>query len=612
MWGVSTPVLGTVCGILLIMTYRISVAASAAPEMMGTEQQLECLIDFLHFQGWLTLQVLVPTSVSSSSVADFLRRLARAGIFTNLRRGSPADDPPEDLDATMSPHVWFTPDSFANSSLERSTFERVRSDLHHQWLLVSLSGVRKAHFLGGYAPLHQYMVKESDAVRVYSGLDYHQHQVPSHNGLCRGLTYQKIIGRATSGANKHQPMHGITIRIVYPLKRSGAIATLPTKLTIDRDRITGGMYGSVILHLQQILGFNYTLRGVGSKNGSAWDACSLQMNANKADLFAGWMAQTQRRRPLLEFTVAFGREKSGIVIPANSNSTWQPFNISDRFSKGAWLTLLGLQLIALLVLGVIARAQAHFEDSGLRSREISVSSWALTVFGILCGQGAVVSHDQAISYRIAMFCLYMMGLFVCTAYSGDLLSSITVRQHHLPFQSLSEALRKGWRMQNYRSSATRDIIVPALFGRKMHELPRTSVGPPRSGELQIGTPDVVHNKNLHPPSPDHPPVCIWPGGVLTFPALLAVRPNFPYKSAINRALAQLREAGVIQHEETRWKPDERHITCRAGMVVESTEISILSVKQLFVLLAVGGGGALFLLGAEFAAAKLSGILSSNI
>lgn len=566
----------------------------APPQTLGTEDQIACLVDFLKSSNWFTLHVFLPELVTSSSAVNFLKRLAAVGIFAHLHRGNPIDTSQIPSGQELLPHVWFTPDHFQNSSEERTIFESVRLETRHKWLLVSLSGVTEGQLLGGYASQHRYMVVENGTARVYSGRDYNRSS--QLRGSCRDGRYRRFPRSLPGTTTYHKPMQGITLRTIYARWDNGSLNALPTRLTIENERLTGGLIGSILLLLQRILGFEYTLRGVRQTNRSAWDNSVEELHANRADLFAGWIVESPRRRQLISFTVPFSRRTVGAIVPVGSFGPNDMFDFKQRFTAGTWLAILGLQLLAVLVLYIVAHAETRLHMVNPGARAESLSFWILIVFGILSNQGAAVHRDTAASYRLAVFSVYMLALLLNTAYSGNLLSSVAVRETQLPFTSLHQALQNGWRVQITKSEALQDMVIPVLFQKNMSDLPLAPTGPPRNGEIQMLNIELVKQMNTKRTTPDQPRVCMWPLNVLQFPMSLATRPSFPYKPLIDRALRQLHEAGIIQQERRRWKADEpQELFCQTDVVLESDQLGLLNLRQIFLIPAVGVGAAMAVL-----------------
>lgn len=572
-------------------------------QTMGTEGQLACLVDFLQSEAWLVLQVILPNSTVPSAAGSLLKRLSAAGISARVRRGLPEDTRYLSLGEATVPHLWFTPDRFTNDSIERAVFQQVRGDLRREWLLICFSERRRAHFLGGYAPQHRYMVAENDTVRLYHGWDYHRRQNVKPRTLCEEGGGPLIGEEQPSLSTFHNIMKGCVFRIVYPQDDNGVPLEPPVFLTVDNGRITGGLIGSVFLLLQEILGFTYTLRGIQHTNASAWDLGVQELHTNRSDLFVAGLMETARRRQLVNFTARFTEDSYGVVLPVSDDSSSNPFE--ERLAIwNVWCALLALLAIFALVLLIIFRSHVHHIDNRPVGQDTSVSFWVLVTFGIFCRQGAVVHYDSAVSYRLVVFSLYMFGLVTLTIFSAYLISSMTVHQYHLPFQSTDEALQKGWRLELFDSSATRQAQM-TLFGRNADELPFTATGPPREGVIRVETMQFLKEENQKRASLGHRLGCMWPVRTIPFPISFAVRPNFPYRVQINRALLHILETGQIDHKEMRMgEAGSEMVFCRTDAAVESSEPDLHTVKLLFFVYGAGTGLAVLLLAME--------VLASNI
>ena len=534
---------------------------------------------------------------TGEDTALLLRLLSERFIFARLETGPPPVPARRDAAGRLpSQVIWFVPDG--DSAELTSLMGRIRTDQSLAWLLVSL-GSRKGHFLGDFAPRHHYMVREGGSARFYSGWRFHTGAGAQVE--CVGGRAERMKPHANTAAKKNVlTMDGVHLRLLYIEAEYTATLSpaLVERLHVQHRNgtITGGLVGSIILLLQNVFGFTYSLRPIHTgPNTTAWDQAVTELARGKGDMLAGRVLYSPRRGQLVDFSIPFMPDISGAVISTAHTKTLSEFVVTLPLKSTVWWALLATQLVAVLVLSLIARCQLRLRRSlDQPSDDENVSFWALIVVGVSCQQGAVVRSDAAQSYRLAITTLYVLSLFIFACYSGNLLAEMTVERRQMPFDSLSEALDRGWLVsQEGVSRGIQESIVNPLFGRVLSAEEKTRDGPFDGKNLLMWTGSISDHKfNCSGDGlahPDHCPVCMWPGVIRRHSYSLVCRRRFPYMRLFNYVLPLLMDRGLVSHQLRRWRPRaSRDIICPLDTVtLKKTQLGINNLKYMFAIVIAG-------------------------
>ena len=343
------------------------------------------------------------------------------------------------------------------------------------------------------------------------------------------------------------------------------------------------------------MGFTYSLHPVDAiGNLSTWDHAVQLLHQGYGDMHAGRLMISNSRNELIDFSVPLITEIAGAAIDSSHTLTLTEFHITQPLETAVWCALLATQLLAVLVLCLIAHCQQRIRQwSGEPSNDADPSFWALLVLGVSCQQGAVVRSDTATSYRLAVSALYLLSLFVLACYSGNLLAEMTLARRVMPFESLEEALEQGWQFtESGISLAMREGIIQPLMGRDIDQLPMVDAMPLDGRNIQLASGIIagLANNCSDFGHDELCPVCLWPGSVVRVPLSLAFRPNFPYQKLFHYLLLQLLNQGIIDREFTRWSPRRREgVLCPVGSVarMQKKPLSISNLKHVVFIVAFG-------------------------
>ena len=527
-----------------------------------------------------------------------MRLLSGRRLFVRLRRGSPSAVPEDPVAYTADQVVWLVPDT--DSDATRAVFSRVLADNRRRWLLASLSGRRQHQFLGGYAERHTYMTVHNGTTRFYGADDFHRRR--RERGRCRGGRYRQRPRRAGVHLNR-RAMEDVHLKVLYTDadKKLGS----DKMQTLHRDGvITGGFTGTVILLLKEVLGFNYSLHPVeATGNLSAWDHAVQLLHQGHGDMFGGRMLVTASRSALVDFSIPIITDLAGAAIDSRYTLALTEFQITQPLESPVWYALLATQLLAVLVLCLIARCQQHIRQaSGEPPDPADPSFWALVVLGVSCQQGAAVRSDAAHSYRLAISALYVLSLFIFACYSGNLLAEMTVERPQMPFDSVSEALNSGWRVSREgMSQAMHDVVARPLLGRPLSASEMTPAGPLDGKNMLLLTGAFTsHKYNCTADrlaEPDGCPVCMWPTVVRRHRYSLACRRRFPYLRLVNYVLPRLLDLGLLSRQLGRWMPQPTgNILCPRDTVrLKNTRLGTDNLKYMFAIVIAGLVGSIVVL-----------------
>ncbi|XP_043237865.1 uncharacterized protein LOC122389686 [Amphibalanus amphitrite] len=541
----------------LVVLLSLSIPTKTKQIVENFRDQLGCMVDYLDQRDRNAIDIYVEIQLSDSERSLLLGLLSSRLLFARLLHSSPAASLRGEAGPTSAPQVvWFVPET--DSASTSRLFEQVRGDDGRRWLLVSLSGRRDAHFLRGYAPRHAYMIDGNGTTRFHSARDYHREWWA--RGECRGARYvqQREVDGITASRGA---MRGVHLRLLYanePWKTSQETSTALMGVVHEEGRIKGGLIGSLILLLQEILGFSYSLHPVGpDHNTTAWDRIVYELNQGRGEMTAGRLTYSLNRLSLVVFSHPLQAELAGVAIASKYTRTLSDFRVGQPLTSGAWRALVLTQLAAVLVLCLIARCQQRLRSSlDEPADETNVSFWALTVFAVTCQQSAAVRSDAAHSYRVAITALYLFSLFITACYSGNLLADMALSRRVMPFDSLQEALDQGWKVTDDDVGlAMEEMVVQPLFGRRMSQLPRTSGDPTEGRNFRITTSSRAEVDSNCTQLGRHEPceVCLWPGTLVHMPVSLSFSPSFAYRHLFNFLIPQLLDRGVVSREMRRWQ-----------------------------------------------------------
>ncbi|XP_043208233.1 uncharacterized protein LOC122373883 [Amphibalanus amphitrite] len=437
------------------------------------------------------------------------------------------------------------------------------------------------------------MTVRNGTTRFYKASDFHRNR--RVRGVCRGGQYRQRRPRAGLDLSR-RAMDGVPLKILYT--DIGIKYGSQNIQSIHRDgNITGGFTGSVILNLQEVLGFSYSLHEIKEwGNMSVWDQAVEMLHQGQGDMLAGRMLITSSRLRLVDYSFPLMSDVAGAAIDSRYTLTLTEFQVTQPLETPVWTALLVTQLLAVLVLCLIARCQQRIRSaSGEPSDAAEPSFWALIVLGVSCQQGAAVRSDTANSYRVAIAALYWASLFIVACYSGNLLAEMTMARRVMPFDSLQEALEQGWQFtESGMSMAVREAIVKPLMGRDIDRLPMVSAGPLEGRNIQLGAAvfSQFNNNCTNLGRDEVCPVCLWPGSVTRVPMALIFRPHFPYLKLINYLLPRLVNQGIIDRELRRWTSFRASsMLCQAGGVAP-LQMSALGLSNLRNVMAIVGFGIL--------------------
>ena len=384
-------------------------------------------------------------------------------------------------------------------------------------------------------------------------------------------------------------LRGFTLRIATAVDAS---ARASDQFTHYNGTITGGLTGTLLLSLRQVLGFDYQLVPVDS--AQPWDAMAALVAAGSADVPGATLMATPKRQRTLRFSHPTQQLRVGVALRRPSVHPGGG-HVLRPFTTPAWIgvgVLLALLVLALLLAGRLERLAKGTPDR--RSDGNNPLDTFFAVVGLVCQQGTELDFKKAAA-RMALLS-GLLGTFVLYAiYSAVLLSFLAVQVPELPFESL-EDLRDapGWRYIAI-NSALRDLspmpnaetgVLADGYGESVRRLMKEDKV---SGAVIADT--LVYSMGCKAKKASACSVCVMPMQTSKTYRGLAFRPGFPHYHLFNELLMRLRASGTIQRLVENYRSDKLEDFMCPGPddVFETVQHSIgfSELYQCFGMLAVG-------------------------
>ena len=348
-------------------------------------------------------------------------------------------------------------------------------------------------------------------------------------------------------------LRGVTLRIATAV---GAPARAADQFTYYNGTITGGLTGTLLLSLQQVLGFDYQLVLVNS--AQPWDAMAALVAEGGADVPGSMLMSTPKRQRTLRFSQPTQQLRVGVALNRPSVRTGSG-HVLRPFTTPAWIgiaVLLVLLALALLLAGRLERLASGNPDR--RSDGNSPLDAFFAVVGLVCQQGTELDFKKAAA-RMALLS-GLLGTFVLYAiYSAVLLSFLAVQVPELPFKSL-EDLRdaSGWRYVAINSALRELSPMPNAETSVLADGYKESVRLLMKEEkvsAAVTADTLVYSMGCKGKQSMDCPVCVMPTQISKTYRGLAFRPDFPHYHLFNELLMRLRASGTIQRLVENYRSD---------------------------------------------------------
>ncbi|KAF8795233.1 Glutamate receptor ionotropic like protein [Argiope bruennichi] len=244
------------------------------------------------------------------------------------------------------------------------------------------------------------------------------------------------------------------------------LAVLPLKDDIDivtdeSGQISiSGTEGSLIDAVLKALGYRYKLvipsdGERGSLKDGNWTGIIGELVNNRADLALGWIAPTEKRHRVVDFSNTYYSEAMtfGVTKPYPIATAYTIFNSFDLLS---WIGIFTIMILITLLL-LVTRARYSYLQLFLK------------IFGSILKQPLMINNVSGIALTLLVFWLFFTQLISCF-YSSVLLSVLTK-----PFtpnvvrniRELSDAVSKG-NLECYTSKQS--IALDFLLNSKVKYL----------------------------------------------------------------------------------------------------------------------------------------------
>ncbi|XP_034940344.1 probable glutamate receptor [Chelonus insularis] len=246
-------------------------------------------------------------------------------------------------------------------------------------------------------------------------------------------------------------------------------------ITVDKNNNIKfkGIFGSIMELLEHYLNFSSTYLvvsnyGIKLNNGS-WIGGMATLVNNDSDIFPTNLRMTSSRAESIHFTTPvylsseFFFFKNEPIVPWKT--FFKPLDSTVWFSIVCSIILNSALLIFIVI--VYQRKCLHIQDYR-RPEEIF-----MYIFGTYCNQGMPISSINSI--KVISFTIHVTAMIICTAYSGILVSFLTLNVPSASPQTLKDLLYdKSYRIGLLKNSALHDFfresknhIVHYIYDKKI-------------------------------------------------------------------------------------------------------------------------------------------------
>ncbi|XP_076327900.1 glutamate receptor ionotropic, kainate 2-like [Tachypleus tridentatus] len=359
----------------------------------------------------------------------------------------------------------------------------------------------------------------------------------------------------------------------------------------DQGNLTfHGYLIDVIETLSKYLNFEYTLRnvtdssyGLYNSTKKTWDGVIGELSRGESDIGLGNFNPSKERSAVVDFLIT-NIEHGGlrIITLRNRRTTENVLSFAAAVQGKVWLCLLGTMVITVALMALTNRVKvADNENNSTSEAYNSKEKWASSVFFVysaLLQQGSYVTPNT-ISGRSVFIVWWLLSVVCYACYTAILTSSFAVKEPPAHINSIYDLLntpgykfgmRKGTfhvryfkeTLPNFYEQLTsfpsdlaftddeeqgvQNVLGYDCYAYLGDELVLRYLMGDNNCELRQSTETIL-------PSGYH----------------LPVRKNFPFRQAMDRALLQMYEAGILRYLKQKWWP--RLSDCR---LVSSAYVSL--------------------------------------
>ncbi|XP_032677546.1 glutamate receptor ionotropic, kainate 2-like isoform X2 [Odontomachus brunneus] len=368
----------------------------------------------------------------------------------------------------------------------------------------------------------------------------------------------------------------------------------------------------IIQQISEILGFNYTLQeesdyGSLNKNTEKWSGMLGKIIAEEADLAITDLTITSERESAVDFTMPFMNLGISILYRKPTRAPPSLFSFLSPFSNGVWLYLIGVYIIVSLLLFIIGRLcpaewnnpYPCIEDAEELENQFTFKNAFWFAIGSIMQQGSEIA-PIGISTRMMAGSWWFFCLIIVSSYTANLAAFLTVETVVSPFDNVEElvkkktikygAKQKGSTFKFFEDSnhstykkmydymiANADDVLPARNDDGVQKVKLEEYAfLMESSSIEYITERYCNVTQV--------------GGLLDEKGYgIAMKKYSPYRTALNKAVLQLSESGIITELKKRWWTQKRGGgKCReAGGTSSAQPLDLENVGGVFLVLAVG-------------------------
>ncbi|KAJ9593254.1 hypothetical protein L9F63_015200 [Diploptera punctata] len=318
--------------------------------------------------------------------------------------------------------------------------------------------------------------------------------------------------------------------------------------------ILGGAFGEIWNEIQHLANFtcNTTVLpqimfGMLTNNGS-WSGMVGMLDRSEADVVIASFTMTSARTSAVSFTKPILNTRYCMMI--GELETVGLLKYFSPFNWNLWLAIVCSILVFSTLLNVLFRV---YEKS--TSRPYCESLFIVTY--TYCMQGGMI-NTKTWPIRMIQLMMYAVAFIIMTAYSGALISYLTVQQTTLPFNTFQELLDKGEYKVGVKDTTAEFSNMMDVNNTMLHAVYKKLLLPDPENVVQTNTQGIrrmcsikfafwgttepvlekANNMNLCS-------VLIVPGCCTRSTMAIALRKDSPYSFIIRHAMLPLLYNGVL-------------------------------------------------------------------
>ncbi|XP_057377911.1 glutamate receptor ionotropic, delta-2-like isoform X2 [Daphnia carinata] len=326
------------------------------------------------------------------------------------------------------------------------------------------------------------------------------HHLPDYKvmgNLCRRLVGVVVLLAVFSGnavtqlygqdAVHHNLLNGKTLRVA-------SVEILPFVEFVRNENgdITEGRGFSfeILNALMKTYNFSITIKvpkdeayGGLLPNGT-WNGMIAMILNNESDVGIGSFSVTHARHQVVDFTVAYYEESSGIMIPAPIRGK-QLSTFIKPFQLQVWMILMGILVVLPFVMWIQSKLLTKVQRTKRRKKQLAF------VYGVLLTQSGQKIPEKEHSLRLLAMIWFLCALVFIHAYIGTLVSFLSVPNLKPVIRSLDELPDSGLGWIVWSGSDLESLFLEAtdgiyrIIGDQLRQYPERLVDSLVEGEQAV-------------------------------------------------------------------------------------------------------------------------------